>query len=617
MSKWIVVSATAALWVAGCSASPDVSSKEESASTSEALGKNKGHDHGRGHRFQRGFQDNCGDHADEATPEDHERAAKRVRWVNKKRHGKEKKVDVKILGFNDFHGQLTEGRFVGGRPVGGAAVLASYLSAARAGFEGRTLTIHAGDHVGATPPESALLQDEPAIQFLNLLAKHTEVIGTLGNHEFDEGTDELLRLLNGGNHANGPFIERRWRGATFPYVNANVVTTGKKKKFLIPPYVVKELGKVKVGVIGAVLKETPTIVTPTGVAGLSFLDEITAINAQVKELKKRNVRTIVVTIHQGAFQATYEGPTAPNTTLGAPIGPIVAGLDDEVDLVISGHSHTFSNALVATESGHQILVTQAFSASTAYDDIDLEIDVQSGDVLSKSASIVTTYSDVAPGNVRDAKVQELVTKAQELTAPLVNEVIGGVAADITRAQSTAGESALGNLIADAQRAAIGTDFAFMNPGGIRADLTYAKNPSNDADSDGLILWGELFTIQPFGNSLVRLELTGQQIYDLLNQQFAVNRFLQISGLEYTWDDSLPAESRVVEVRQDGVPIDRAEIYSVTANNFIAAGGDGFTVFLSGANAVGGPLDVDALIDYIEAQTGPLVPPPLGRITRLD
>ncbi len=188
---------------------------------------------------------------------------------------------------------------------------------------------------------------------------------------------------------------------------------------------------------------------------------------------------------------------------------------------------------------------------------------------------------------------------------------------MTRTQSSAGESALGNLIADAQRAALGTDFALMNPGGIRSDLAFAATPGNAADADGTALWGELFTIQPFGNVLVRLNMTGQQIYDLLNQQFAVNRFLQISGLTYTWDNSLPAASRVVEVRKDGVAIDKAASYSVTANNFIAGGGDGFSVFLSGADSVVGPIDLDALLTYVAGLPQPFSAPPLDRITRLN
>jgi 5'-nucleotidase len=569
----------------------------------------------------------CGDHGDEDAPEVREHAQRRVSWRSHQRPRPRGTVTAKILGFNDFHGQLAEGRLVAGRPVGGAAVLASYLQTSAADFAGRSLIVHAGDFVGASPPESALLQDEPSIQFLNTLAnrhcrgprvkdERCNVVGTAGNHEFDEGQAELLRLIYGGNHPNGPFLADPYPGARFPYVTANVVHE-EGGASLLPRYVVRELGGVAVGVIGAVLKETPTIVTPAGVAGLSFLDEATAINDSVKALKQRGVRSIIVTIHQGAPQTSYTGATDPSATLGSPIRNIVAALDGEVDLVVSGHSHSFSNALLPNADGTPVLVTQAFSASTAFADIDLELDRATGDVVAKSASIVSTYSDVAPGDVRDPEVQAIVSAAAERVAPLVNQVVAQVAGDATRTQTPAGESALGNLIADSQRAATGTDFAFMNPGGIRADLLFAANPNLPADSDGAVLWGELFTIQPFGNSLVTMSLTGQQVYDLLNQQFAVSRFLQISGLEYTYDNNLPASERVVEVRQDGAAIDRAATYSVTVNNFIASGGDGFTVLLGGSDAVGGDIDLDALIAYLTAQPGPVAIPPLGRITRLN
>jgi 5'-nucleotidase len=573
----------------------------------------------------------CGDHEDDAldTLELREQAARPLVWRSKKSR-KSPTVSARILGFNDFHGQLSEGRRVANRPVGGAAVLASYLKAAQVGFEGKALIIHAGDHVGASPPESALLQDEPSIQFLNTLVndecdgpskgdKECNVIGTLGNHEFDEGKDELLRLIYGGNHAKGPFLQDPYLGARFPYVNANVVVNGKRKdRPLIYPFVVRKLDGVKVGVIGAVLKETPTIVTPAGVAGLSFLGEVSSINEQVAELKQRGVHTIVVTIHQGGFQSpTYTTPTDPTATLGGAIGSIVSQLDDEVDLVISGHAHSFTNALVATVSGHEILVTQAFSASTAYGEIDLEIDRHSGDVLTKSARIVTTFSDVAPGNVRDAQVQVIVDQANALVAPQVNRVVANFSADITNAQNAAGESSLGDLIADSQRASVAADFAFMNPGGIRTGLVFAKNPGSAVDADGVALWGELFAIQPFGNDVVSFGMTGQQVYDLLNQQFAVNRMLQISGLTYTWDNSLPAASRVVEIRKDGLAIDRGAVYKVAANSFLVTGGDGFSVFLNGTNKVVGPVDIEALVSLMEAAPQPIAPPAQDRITRLN
>lgn len=526
---------------------------------------------------------------------------------------------VKILGFNDFHGQLEKGRVVGGRPVGGAAVLASYLKAAQAGIEGQTLIVHAGDHVGASPPASALLQDEPSIQFLNLLANDActvedklnpacNLVGTVGNHEFDEGMNELLRLLSGGNFATGPFLENPYPGARFPYISANVIehATGQP---LLRPFVVKELHGVKLGVIGAVLEQTPTIVTPSGVAGLDFLDEADAINAQSAVLTEMGVRSQIVTIHQGGFQTSYTGATrlASTLTSGPEIQDIVNRLSDDVDVVISGHSHAFTNAFLPNAHGKQILVVQAFSASTAYDDVDLLIDPHTGDVVSKTAQIVTTYGDAGPGLTPDPAVAAAVQAASDRVAPLVNQVFGVAATAFNRNQSAAGESSLGDLIADSQLAAQGSQFVFMNPGGIRADL--------DA---GNITFGELFTIQPFGNTLVQLDMTGAQIVQVLEQQWlgqASPKMLQIAGFEYTWNPAAPVGSRIVEVRLAGVAIDLTATYSVTCNNFLAGGGDGFTAFKSGLNQVGGPVDLDALIEYVHDH-GTINTPVGPRIFRL-
>lgn len=548
-------------------------------------------------------------------------AATRSHWRDAHASDPRAWVRFKILGFNDFHGQL-ESRSLFGRPVGGAAVLASYLQAETAEAEDGTLIVHAGDQVGASPPISALLQDEPAIGFLNLLANdkcrfgremhpQCNIVGTLGNHEFDEGVAEMLRLIDGGLHADGPFLDADFRGARFPYVVANVVDA-QTGKTVLPPYVIKRVRGMPVAFIGAVLKETPSIVTPTGVAGVRFLDEAQAINGFIPELKGKGVRAIVVTIHQGARQQTFSGPTqAAPADLEGSIGDIVRHLDSEVDIVVSGHAHGFTNQLMANQQGKQILVTQAFSAGTAYADIDVAIDPASRDIVEISAGIVTTFADEGPGLTPDAQVVELVAAAARSVEPLVNRVIGEAAVDLPRAENAAGESVLGNLIADAQRAAMGTDIALMNPGGIRANLTA-----------GTVTWGELFTVQPFGNDLVRMDLTGAQLLRLFNQQWAGQPFPRImksSGISYTWDASRPADDRVLaqSIRIGGAPLDPAAYYSVTVNSFMAAGGDNFTVLTGGTNRVIGPVDLDALIDFIGT-----LPQPFGaaieeRIERLN
>ena len=558
------------------------------------------------------------------------KARERVTWRDEKGM-RDPTVQIKILGFNDFHGQLETGRRVANRPVGSAAVLASYLKSAAAAAQDGYLIVHAGDEVGASPPASALLQDEPSIQFLNMLAndncRHIDprkslpwfivaflqprcnVVGTLGNHEFDEGVTEMLRLIGGGNHPKGPFLESPYGGADFPYVNANVVRHSDGQP-LLPPYTVKLIRGEAVAIIGAVLKETPTIVTPSGVAGVDFLDEATSINKYVRQLRQLGIHTIIVTIHQGISQTpSYTGPTDPSITgLAGPIVDIVRKLDSEVDLVVSGHTHGFTNALMPNDAGQPILVTQAFSASTAYDDIDLTISKRTGNVVQKTASIVTTFADEGPGLTPDPEVAALTLAAQQIVAPLVSRIVGNAPQALPVTENAAGESPMGNLIADAQRIRTGAIFAFMNAGGIRGTGLDA----------GTVTWGELFTIQPFSNDLVLMDLTGAQIRTLLQQQWAAPqtfpRILKISGIWYSWlpcagynpagPQICPAGTsvQVQEIRiggASGALLDPAATYRVTVNSFMATGGDNFTVLRDGTNRVVGPVDLDALVDYVE------------------
>ena len=543
-------------------------------------------------------------------------------------------LHIKILAINDFHGRLPAGRMVGNRPAGGAAVLASYLKAAERSIESNTLIVHAGDQVGASSPVSALLKDEPSIMFMNMLANkycrykeglaimaaskspdlfadpRCNMAATIGNHEFDKGVDEMMRLIFGGTHPDGPFLEDPWRGALFPYVVSNVVDT-KTGRHILPPYVIREVNGVQIAFIGAVLKGTPGIVTPTAVKGLTFLDEAESINKCIPELKAKHVSAVIVLIHQGGRQEAYNGPTLPEENVDGPITDIVSRLDDGVDVVISGHTHKFSNAFLKNKHGKEVLLTQAYAYGTAYADIDLEVDRATRKIVRKSASIVTTYADAGPGLTPDPAVSKLVAAAEAKVGPLIHQVIGQAAADITGEQNSSGESALGDLIADAQRSVVGVDFAFTNPGGIRNDI-----------QAGAVTWGTLFDVQPFNNYLVKMNLTGRQIYDLLNQQWQQGsdglhpRMLQISGLAYTWDSTRPAGSRIVKIFRNGIPISPAAEYTIVVNSFLAGGGDDFKLLANRTGHTAGTVDLDALIDYIRKLPQPFSAHINGRITRV-
>lgn len=494
-------------------------------------------------------------------------------------------VAVQILGINDLHGQLNVTRKFNGRNVGRADYLAAYLKQ-RAAENKNTLLLHAGDAVGASPPVSALLMDEPTIEILNQLRFDA---GTIGNHEFDRGFDEMMRLIHGGsNPKTGKF-----KGAKFPYVCANVISKATGHPIL-PPYLIKRVQGVPIGIIGIILHETPDIVMPSSVAGLQFLDEADSINKAAADLKRQGVRTIVVLAHS---------PGTSNQDGSNPTGEIVDianRVDDDVDVIFAGHSHQYLNAVVDGK-----LLVQAVSYGTHFTDVDLEIDPRTNDVVSKKAEIVPTYQDAIQP---DPTIQQMVQGYEQKVGPVINQAIGTAARGLTRTQDANGESALGNLIADAQRAAMKTDFAFMNPGGIRSDI-----------GQGQVTWGQLYTVQPFNNDLVKMTLTGEQVRRLLNQQWQQGKvaMLQISGLKYTWDSTRPEGDRVVDIfLPSGAKIDSAVTYTVTVNSFLASGGDRFTLLTEGTNRVIGPVDLDALITYVKQQPQPFSAAVEGRITKL-
>ena len=411
-------------------------------------------------------------------------------------------------------------------------------------------------------------------------------VGGLGNHEFDEGVDELNRLLYGGEHETTGYFE----GANFPFTSANVVDkeTGET---ILPPYVIKKVNGMPIGFIGVVTTETKNIVLPSGIESVEFTDEVEAINKAAQELKEQGVEAIVVLAHN---------PVSSNQDGSNPSGDaveIAKKVDDEIDVIFGAHNHGYANTTVDNK-----LIVQSYANGTAFSDVDLMIDPKTKDIVKKNAKIVTTYHE---GIQPDAEIKAMVDSYSEQIAPLVNEVIGQADTPLTREQDDSGESTLGNVIADSQRAIMGTDFAFMNPGGIRADL-----------DQGEITWGEAYNVQPFGNSIVTMDMTGKQIKDALEQQWSGSypKMLQISGLSYIWEKDAPIGQRIVEITdENGNPLNPEQSYRVAVNNFLATGGDGFTEFKEGINVVTGPTDLETMVEYIKNFEGSISAPEQNRI----
>ncbi|MFB7140294.1 bifunctional metallophosphatase/5'-nucleotidase [Gottfriedia sp. NPDC056225] len=499
---------------------------------------------------------------------------------------KDRFIQVQLLGINDFHGQLNTTRKFNGRNVGGAAYLSAYLKQKKKENQ-NTILVHAGDMVGGSPPISSFLQDEPTIEVLNRMDFD---YGTLGNHEFDRGVKEMMKLIYGGKNAKTEYFN----GANFPYLCANVIDdqTGKT---ILPPYSIKKINGVPIGFIGVVIKDTPKIAPPNQTAGVKFIDEATAINHSVEALKKQGVKAIVVIAHDGGSQSNSTGKVTGD------IVRMAKKMDDEVDVIISGHTHTYLNKEVNGK-----LIVQAYSYGTAFSDIHLKIDTKTKDIIDKHAKIVMVYQDAIKP---DPEIKVMIQKYESKIAPVVNKVVGKAGDDVFSKKNHDGESSLGSIIADSQRNAMNSDFAFMNFSGIRADL-----PKGDVTMD------ELVTIQPFKLKLVKMTLTGEQIRKLLNQQWQYNgnvRMLQISGLKYTWDDSKQPGQKVIKImRTDGTPINTQTKYSVTTNSYLSNGGDNFSVLLDGKNKIVGLTDLDAFENYLKEQKKPLVAAYDGRIIRI-
>jgi len=575
-------------------------------------------------------------------------------------------MDIQILSFNDFHGNLeaptgSSGRVITGHAIdpttgkpadlttnaGGVEYLATHLRDARVGNP-NTVTVAAGDIIGASPLLSAAFHDEPTIEAMNALGLEAT---SVGNHEFDEGYKELQRMQNGGCLPDGPdglnnqnsCAAGTFTGANFRILAANVKYAGTNNTIL-PSYWVKNFNGAKVGFIGMTLKETPSIVTQAGVAGLEFTDEVATANALVPVLREQGVKAIVVLVHQGGTPAVQQwvgpdgktygvNPTYDYTCGGggtlksdSAILPIAANLDPQIDMIISGHTHQPYVCNVKDPADQQRLVTSASSFGRLFTETDLTFDRRTQDIV--RASVKGTNMIVNRDVPKAADETSIINTYKTLIAPIANKQLGTISTDITRTQSAAGESTLGDLIADAQvnDPSVVTSgqtpvVAFMNPGGIRADLSYLKTAPEL--TDGIVRYEEAFTVQPFNNYLVSMDLTGAGIWSLLEQQWSSGKILQVSnGLHYTVRGAGTARTVTALSIQDPVtksylPVvnDGSTTYRIVTNNFLSDGGDNFLAFKNGTNKYFGGLDIDAFAKYLPT-VSPYSPLPLNRITRL-
>ena len=536
-------------------------------------------------------------------------------------------VELQLLSFNDYHGHVEAGGAgnVDGQPAGGGEYLAAKLAELREGNR-YSLTVAAGDLIGGSPFFSGLFHDEPSVESLN--AMDLDFSG-VGNHEFDEGVTELLRMQNGGCHPeDGCYFDEPFAGADFQWLSANVVDESGATP--LPPYSIERVQNVDVAFIGMTLEATDTLVAAAGIQGYDFLDEVETANALVPILQAQGVETIIVLLHEGGIP----DPIEINGCSGIS-GPIVAindGLDPAIDAVITGHTHLPYNCVLPDPNGDDRMVTSAFSFGRVVTEMNLVIDRRSGDVrrdLSSATNHAVIRADLAP----DPAVTAVIDK----WAPLAEEVgsvpVGTISADINRGGDPTGsdrgvESPAGNLVADAQNwsaSAAGSEVAFMNPGGVRSDLTFAES---DGEGDGVVTFGEAQTFQPFGNTVLTFPMTGAQIISVLEEQCqpagSSRPVLHLGVSEgFTYDLAITIEGgdctgiSVSNIVINGAPLDPAASYMVTANSFLADGGDNFTTFaeIDPVTRIDGGNDLLALINYL-GTFSPVDPPATDRVNEI-
>ncbi|QXO95749.1 bifunctional metallophosphatase/5'-nucleotidase [Methanospirillum purgamenti] len=528
-------------------------------------------------------------------------------------------VHLQILAVNDFHGHLFPGHDQHNRSAGGAPFLASSLKAVmNTPGNGNVILTLTGDTVGASPRYSALLLDEPTVLFFNIFAnencmgrkekKHDycNVISIPGNHEFNNGPDELFRKVKGGNGSSDiPHIVDPYPGMAADVICANVVWKENDTP-LFPPYTIRYIEGIPVAFIGAVSIETPILELPMNVEMVKFLNESDGINRYIPSLQEQGVHAFVVLLHEGGNQESYEGPTRTGCNVTGPVENITAQLDPDVDVVLASHSHDFTNAYLPNTGKKDVLVVQAYSYGKAYADVNVSIDRRSRDIISKSAIIVPVYADQA-GVEPDPDIQRLLEDVQDTVSQVESEFISTTIINISRIQNKKGESSLGNLVADSQRDAMGTEIAFVTSGELAGSL-HADIPA------GIITWADLERVLPPDASMAEeyggwysrprvasRELNGSQIKDILERQWEEPKpeeNLSVSGLVYWYNLSRPVGDKVTRIWVNGNEISHNATYSVAMNYYMAYGMGEFTPgWDSGVNVTIGPADIDALESY--------------------
>ena len=524
-------------------------------------------------------------------------------------------LPVQFMGVNDFHGALEqtgtarlEGETV--KNAGTAPLLATYLNDSQKEFEtenaggpNASIRVQAGDMVGASPANSALLQDEPSVKVFNEMNFE---YGTLGNHEFDEGLGEFNRIMKGEAPTPGQFNkivdEYPHEASKQEVVIANLVDKDTNKiPFDWKPYTIKEIPvndkTVKVGFIGVVTTEFPNLVLRKNHEQYRVLDEAESIAKYARELNDQGVHAIAVLAHVAATSknGVAEGPAADMIKKLNQIYP-----ENSVDLVFAGHNHQYTNGMVGNT-----LIVQGTSQGKAYSDVRGVLDTDTADfVKAPTAKIIAV--DPSKGKAKDAKVQAIINEANETVKKVTEAKIGSAekAENITRELNAQKESAVGDLVTAAQLDIAkksgypDVDFAFTNNGGIRADLVVKP--------DGTVTWGAAQAVQPFGNILQVVEITGDQIYKALDQQYDEKElyFLQMAGIKYTYTKPADATEenpyKVVKVyKADGTEIDRTKTYKAIINDFLYGGGDGFSVFRDTKLIGAINPDTEVFIQYIE------------------